>query len=59
MKIYVVSKIDLAEFDEENCTACWKMVRAFARKDDAEKYIKAQKFPDDFDIEDLEFVEGF
>ena len=49
----------MAEFDEEDCTVCWKMVRAFARKDDAEKYIKAQKFPDDFDIEDLEFVEGF
>ena len=57
MKIYVV--VELAKFNE-NCTkGCWKVVRAFARKDDAEKYIKAQKFPDDFDIEDLEFVEGF
>ena len=59
MKIYVVSEIELNECNQENCTACWKTVRAFARKDDAEKYVKAQKYPADFDIMDIEFVEGF
>ena len=59
MKIYVVSEIDANDYDDYDCNSCWKVVRAFARKDDAEKYVKAQKFPNDFDIEEIEFVEGF
>ena len=58
MKIYVVSVVELDEFDEENCTACWKMVKAFAREDDAKRYVKAQEHPNDYDVEDIEFLEG-
>lgn len=59
MIIYVVSKIELDKFNGKNCNACWKVVKAFASKDNAERYVKAQKFPDDFDIMDIEFVEVF
>ena len=59
MKIYVVSVLDEDVYDFDSCPVCWKMVRAFVREDDAKEYVKAQQYPNDYDIEDIELTGGF
>ena len=59
MKIYVVSELNEDVYDNENCDVCWKVVKAFTRQEDAEKYVNSQKYPSDYDIEEIELVERF
>ncbi len=59
MKIYVVSELNEDVYDNENCDVCWKVVKAFTRQEDAKKYVNSQKYPFDYDIEEIELVERF
>ncbi len=58
MKIYVVFEIDADFIENDECDACWKVVKAFTRQEDAKKYIQEQKYLDDYHIEEIELMEG-
>jgi hypothetical protein len=57
MKIYVVFELGVGVCDDGNCQAYWKVIKGFVRQEDAERYVKSQKYPADYDIEEIEFVE--
>ena len=56
MKAYVVFELGVDVYDDGNYQAHWKVIKGFMRQEDAERYVKSQKYPADYDIEEIELT---